>query len=326
MDREVIERKARLSRMKKAVRHSGTSPSTATRRSTGTSCTASPASTSWTFRSSRRPFRSSAFKAQGLKASDPRLNMDKNARIFVTGHRGMVGSAIVRRLQAGGYHNLLLRTHAELDLLDQRAVFDFLARAAAAVHLHRRRQGRWHPGQQPVPRRLPVPEPGHRGQPDPRRASGRRAAPDVPGLELHLPARLPATDQGGVPADRPAGGHQRALRHCQDRRREAVRKLPAAIRSAVHQRDADQPVRAERQLRPGQQPCAAGAAAQGARGQAARRRRVRGLGQRHAAPRVPVRRRPGRCLRVPDGNGLRRALAQRGHRRGRDDPRSWPRR
>jgi GDP-L-fucose synthase len=53
--------------------------------------------------------------------------MNKNARIFVTGHRGMVGSAIVRRLQAGGYDNLLLRTHAELDLLNQRAVHDYLA-------------------------------------------------------------------------------------------------------------------------------------------------------------------------------------------------------
>jgi len=53
--------------------------------------------------------------------------MDKHARIFVTGHRGMVGSAIVRRLQAGGYDNLLLRSRDELDLLDQRAVHDFLA-------------------------------------------------------------------------------------------------------------------------------------------------------------------------------------------------------
>ena len=53
--------------------------------------------------------------------------MDQHARIFVTGHRGMVGSAIVRRLQAGGYDKLLLRTHAELDLLDQRAVHAFLA-------------------------------------------------------------------------------------------------------------------------------------------------------------------------------------------------------
>ena len=53
--------------------------------------------------------------------------MNTNAKIFVTGHRGMVGSAIVRRLQAGGYNNLLTRTHAELDLLDQRAVHAFLA-------------------------------------------------------------------------------------------------------------------------------------------------------------------------------------------------------
>lgn len=48
--------------------------------------------------------------------------MNKSAKIFVAGHRGMVGSAIVRRLQSGGYTNLLLRTRAELDLLDQRAV------------------------------------------------------------------------------------------------------------------------------------------------------------------------------------------------------------
>ena len=53
--------------------------------------------------------------------------MDKHARIFVTGHRGMVGSAIVRRLRVGGYGNLLLRTREELDLLDQRAVHSFLA-------------------------------------------------------------------------------------------------------------------------------------------------------------------------------------------------------
>ncbi|MGY0197638.1 GDP-L-fucose synthase [Leptothrix sp. BB-4] len=53
--------------------------------------------------------------------------MNPDAKIFVTGHRGMVGSAIVRRLQALGHANILTRTHAELDLLDQRAVHDFLA-------------------------------------------------------------------------------------------------------------------------------------------------------------------------------------------------------
>lgn len=52
--------------------------------------------------------------------------MDKHAKIFVTGHRGMVGSALVRRLQAGGWSNLVTRSRAELDLLDQRAVHDFL--------------------------------------------------------------------------------------------------------------------------------------------------------------------------------------------------------
>ncbi len=46
----------------------------------------------------------------------------QNARIHVAGHRGLAGSAIVRRLQALGYANLLLRTHSELDLTDQLAV------------------------------------------------------------------------------------------------------------------------------------------------------------------------------------------------------------
>lgn len=54
------------------------------------------------------------------------LDIAKSARIFVAGHRGMVGSAIVRRLKAGGYENLLLRAHAELDLTDQAAVVEFL--------------------------------------------------------------------------------------------------------------------------------------------------------------------------------------------------------
>ena len=52
--------------------------------------------------------------------------MDRNAKIFVAGHRGMVGSALVRRLKAGGYTNLLTRTRQDLDLLDQAAVRDFM--------------------------------------------------------------------------------------------------------------------------------------------------------------------------------------------------------
>lgn len=51
--------------------------------------------------------------------------MELNAKIFVAGHRGMVGSAIVRRLEAAGYRNLVTRTSAELDLRRQAAVAAF---------------------------------------------------------------------------------------------------------------------------------------------------------------------------------------------------------
>lgn len=51
--------------------------------------------------------------------------MEKNAKIYVAGHRGMVGSAIVRRLQKDGYSNLVTRTSQELDLRNQQAVNDF---------------------------------------------------------------------------------------------------------------------------------------------------------------------------------------------------------
>jgi GDP-L-fucose synthase len=54
--------------------------------------------------------------------------METAAKIYVAGHRGMVGSALVRRLQNAGYANILVRTHAELDLLDQAATHAFLAR------------------------------------------------------------------------------------------------------------------------------------------------------------------------------------------------------
>ena len=54
--------------------------------------------------------------------------MNPEAKIYVAGHRGMVGSALVRRLQQAGYTNILVRTHAELDLLDQAATHAFLAR------------------------------------------------------------------------------------------------------------------------------------------------------------------------------------------------------
>lgn len=53
--------------------------------------------------------------------------MQLTDKIYVAGHRGLVGSAIIRHLEAAGYTNLITRTRAELDLLDQKAVANFFA-------------------------------------------------------------------------------------------------------------------------------------------------------------------------------------------------------
>lgn len=53
--------------------------------------------------------------------------MEKNSKIFVAGHNGLVGSAIVRKLKSEGYTNLVLRSKSELDLRDQRAVKNFFS-------------------------------------------------------------------------------------------------------------------------------------------------------------------------------------------------------
>lgn len=66
----------------------------------------------------------SCAKAMDLK---PIVTMSKHDTIYVAGHRGMVGGAIVRRLQGQGYTNILMRSHQELDLLNQQAVLDYFS-------------------------------------------------------------------------------------------------------------------------------------------------------------------------------------------------------
>lgn len=53
--------------------------------------------------------------------------MDKKSKIYIAGHRGLVGSAIVKNLQSKGYSNIITRTHIELNLCDQKAVSEFFA-------------------------------------------------------------------------------------------------------------------------------------------------------------------------------------------------------
>src|SRR5512139_570888 len=53
--------------------------------------------------------------------------MQTDSKIYVAGHRGLVGSALMRQLQVRGYHNLVTRTHTELDLTEQAAVREFFS-------------------------------------------------------------------------------------------------------------------------------------------------------------------------------------------------------
>jgi GDP-L-fucose synthase len=56
------------------------------------------------------------------------MEIDRDARIYVAGHRGLAGSALWRELQRRGFTHLIGRSHAELDLLDTAAVREFYAR------------------------------------------------------------------------------------------------------------------------------------------------------------------------------------------------------
>jgi len=61
------------------------------------------------------------------------LMMDKSEKIFVAGHRGLVGSALIRRLESEGFSNLLVRDRSKLDLRDERVVAKFFAEQKPAV-------------------------------------------------------------------------------------------------------------------------------------------------------------------------------------------------
>ena len=69
--------------------------------------------------------------------------MEKSAKIYIAGHRGMVGSAIHRTLQGRGYSNFVLKTHGELDLTNQRAVEEFFLQERRWAGLQRTWATQW---------------------------------------------------------------------------------------------------------------------------------------------------------------------------------------
>ena len=63
------------------------------------------------------------------------MRINKKTKIYLAGHRGMVGSAILRNLKLKGYKNIILKTSAELNLLDQNKTFKFLKKIKPKIVL-----------------------------------------------------------------------------------------------------------------------------------------------------------------------------------------------
>jgi hypothetical protein len=222
-------------------------------------------------------------------------------RIYVAGHRGMVGSAIVRQLRnpptrslgrrqpwrrARDPHPQPRRTRPHQPV-GRRCL---LCQGTPRPGLPGRRQSRRHSRQQQLPGRVHLPKPDDRGQHHSRRLHPRRAEAALPRLQLHLPPARAAAVGGRRIAHRHPGTDQRSLRHRQDRRHQTLRELQPPVRHRLPQRHADQPLRPRRQLRPAEQPRHSGDDPQAAPGQTRRRTRLAGDRKRRSQARRHPRR------------------------------------
>ena len=192
------------------------------------------------------------------------LAIHADSKIFVAGHRGMVGSALVRRLRQGGYRNILTRARSELDLFDQYAVRDFISRERPDyIFIAAARVG----GIQAnntfradfIYENLSI------------YTNLIRAAHDADvqrltflGSSCIYPPRVRSADPRGIPADGATGAHQRTVRHREDRRGQVMRGVQCAVPPELYVRHADQSVRPRGQLRPRCRSCLARHDPQGA--------------------------------------------------------------
>ncbi len=189
------------------------------------------------------------------------------SRIYLAGHTGLVGGAILRGLEARGYQNIVTRTHAQLDLTDQRRTRAFFARESPEVVIVAAARvggilANWEHPWEFVAENLAI-ELNTIGEAF---RAGVQAA-DLPGQLLHLPEAGAAAPEGGVPAHRPPGRDQPGLCDSEDRRHRTVPQPQPGVRDRLPVADADQPLRPGGQLRPGDQSSATGAHTQVPRGE-----------------------------------------------------------
>ena len=216
--------------------------------------------------------------------------LDRDARVYVAGHGGLVGSAIVRRLEAEGFTNILTAGRAQLDLRDQAEVSHwFKANRPEYVFLVAGTVGgilanSTRPAEFIYDNMMihgTVVNAAH--QFDTHKL-----------LYLGSSCIYPRNATQPITEDElltgPAGADQRVVRDREDRRHQAVPGLSATVRMRFHLGDADQPVRTERQLRPDLESRPARAHPQVPRRQGHRYSDGRGVGERVADARVPARR------------------------------------
>ena len=178
------------------------------------------------------------------------MQIDRNARVFVAGHGGLVGSALVRHLEAEGFTNVLTATRGQLDLRDQSEVShwfkanrpDYVFLVAGTVGGILANSTR--PAEFIYDNLMihgTVVHAAHRV---------RHTQAALPRLVVHLPAQATQPITEDAAAHRPARADQRVVCDRQDRRHQAVPGVPPAVRLRLHLGDADEPLRAGRQLRP----------------------------------------------------------------------------
>ena len=214
--------------------------------------------------------------------------MNPENRIYVAGHRGLAGSAILRALQAKGFQNLITRTREELDLTDaeatrrffeqERPQYVFLAAAkVGGIHANNTFPAEF------LRENLLI-------QTHVLHESWRVGVKKLLflGSSCIYPRLAPQPIPESALADRRAGIDQRSLRRGQDSRHPGLSGVSKAVRIQLHRGDADQPLRASRQLPSGaltRPPCPDPTLSRGPARWPPGGHRV---GQWNATPRVPA--------------------------------------